>query len=173
MMPENSVYGVWPRSGEIDIMESRGNTVEYPSGGRDVYTSTLHWGMYFHSTQRCCFSKISHIVGPTAAKDSFWRTTKGHALRRTDYTSDFHTYGIEWSKDYIFSYLDNRLVQVLFVGFQGKEGLWDLGKFSTMEENSTILENPWAKGSKQNAPFDEEFYLILNVAVGAKNGWFP
>jgi len=25
MMPEASVYGAWPASGEIDIMESRGN----------------------------------------------------------------------------------------------------------------------------------------------------
>jgi beta-glucanase (GH16 family) len=25
MMPQESVYGDWPRSGEIDIMEARGN----------------------------------------------------------------------------------------------------------------------------------------------------
>lgn len=25
MMPEDSVYGEWPASGEIDIMESKGN----------------------------------------------------------------------------------------------------------------------------------------------------
>jgi hypothetical protein len=45
MMPEDSVYGPWPLSGEIDIMESRGNNVSYKEGGRDVYSSTLHWGM--------------------------------------------------------------------------------------------------------------------------------
>lgn len=43
MMPTDSVYGTWPKSGEMDIMESRGNTADYP-GGRDVYYSTLHWG---------------------------------------------------------------------------------------------------------------------------------
>lgn len=43
MMPKDSVYGEWPKSGEIDIMESRGNSVGY-DGGRDVYFSTLHWG---------------------------------------------------------------------------------------------------------------------------------
>lgn len=43
MMPTNSTYGVWPKSGEIDIMEARGNTANY-SGGRNVYYSTLHWG---------------------------------------------------------------------------------------------------------------------------------
>jgi beta-glucanase (GH16 family) len=45
MMPEDSVYGPWPRSGEIDIMESRGNSGDYELGGRDTYASTLHWGM--------------------------------------------------------------------------------------------------------------------------------
>lgn len=44
MMPEEDVYGVWPRSGEIDIMEARGNGREYAVGGRDKYSSALHWG---------------------------------------------------------------------------------------------------------------------------------
>lgn len=44
MMPENSVYGEWPRSGEIDIMEARGNSRDYPEGGRNVYYGTTHWG---------------------------------------------------------------------------------------------------------------------------------
>jgi hypothetical protein len=49
MMPESSEYGPWPASGEIDIMEGRGNDVEYEMGGRDVFVSTLHWGLY-HET---------------------------------------------------------------------------------------------------------------------------
>src|SRR5580704_349062 len=44
MMPENSVYGPWPTSGEIDLMEARGNNVEYDMGGRDVMLSSIHWG---------------------------------------------------------------------------------------------------------------------------------
>jgi beta-glucanase (GH16 family) len=44
MMPEDSKYGEWPASGEIDIMESRGNDVGYEMGGRDTFVSTLHWG---------------------------------------------------------------------------------------------------------------------------------
>lgn len=47
MMPTDSVYGVWPRSGEMDIMEARGNGVDYP-GGRNVFYSTLHWGELCH-----------------------------------------------------------------------------------------------------------------------------
>lgn len=44
MMPENDTYGPWPASGEIDIAESRGNGVDYPLGGRDAVSTTLHWG---------------------------------------------------------------------------------------------------------------------------------
>ena len=29
MLPVNDTYGPWPRSGEIDIMKSRGNGPEY------------------------------------------------------------------------------------------------------------------------------------------------
>src|SRR5271170_1279816 len=45
MMPVNDTYGPWPESGEIDIMESRGNSIQYPLGGIDTYSSTLHWGI--------------------------------------------------------------------------------------------------------------------------------
>lgn len=44
MMPQDSVYGGWPMSGEIDIMESRGNSLGYPGKGRQYFGSTLHWG---------------------------------------------------------------------------------------------------------------------------------
>ncbi len=42
MMPESSVYGTWPQSGEIDLAESRGNEgASYPTGGRDSVTSAM------------------------------------------------------------------------------------------------------------------------------------
>lgn len=44
MLPTHNEYGTWPASGEIDIMESRGNDVSYPAGGHDSFGSTLHWG---------------------------------------------------------------------------------------------------------------------------------
>jgi hypothetical protein len=37
---------------------------------------------------------------------------------------------------------------------------------------SGVTENPWEAG-EPSAPFDQEFYLILNVAVGGTNGYFP
>ena len=47
---------------------------------------------------------------------------------------------------------------------------------STCEDEVTVaaddfsdMENPWASGSSM-APFDQPFYLMLNVAVGGANG---
>jgi beta-glucanase (GH16 family) len=156
MMPQDSVYGQWPRSGEIDIVESRGNGYDYTPGGRDLYYGSLHWG-------------------PSSESDAYWRTTSAKALKRRDFSMDFHTFGLEWDENYIYFYLNNRLTQILFVGFSAKEDLWTKGDFATMSENSTLFTNPWAGSASTtgHAPFDQDFYLILNVAVGSKIGWFP
>lgn len=51
--------------------------------------------------------------------------------------------------------------------------MWDRGRFgSVITENHTALYDPWPSDSR-NAPFDQNFYLILNVAVGGTNGYFP
>lgn len=42
-----------------------------------------------------------------------------------------------------------------------------LGKF-----DQTTYDNPWA-GRGKNAPFDQKFYVIFNVAVGGTGGYFP
>jgi beta-glucanase (GH16 family) len=152
MMPEDDAYGAWPRSGEIDIAEFRGNDYEYPEG-RDFMSSTLHWG-------------------PSFQHDGYIGTHGKTFLRRKDFTTGFHTFGLEWTEDYIFMYLDSRLKQVHFTKFKESNPLWKKGGFAGMTtENGTLYENPWSKGGK-NAPFDQKFYLILNVAVGAQNGWF-
>jgi len=155
-MPEDSTYGVWPRSGEIDIMESRGNDYNYAAGGRDLYYGSLHWG-------------------PSSATDAYWRTTAAKKLRRGDFSDDFHTFGLDWDENHIYFYLDGRLTQIPFVAFNKNQDLWTKGEFAGMEENSTLFTNPWTASTSTagNAPFDQPFYLILNVAVGSKNGWFP
>jgi hypothetical protein len=43
---------------------------------------------------------------------------------------------------------------------------WQRGGFSAAQNN------PW-KGETPNAPFNREFYLILNVAAGGTNSYFP
>lgn len=44
MIPVNDTYGPWPRSGEINILEGRGNNVSYPNRGVDFAQSGIHWG---------------------------------------------------------------------------------------------------------------------------------
>lgn len=89
MMPEDSVYGEWPRSGEIDIMEAKGNDRDY-DGGRNTVGGTLHWG-------------------PQSSLDAFWRTNGIRYMKRGDYSEDFHVFGVEWSENYIYTYVDSRL----------------------------------------------------------------
>lgn len=43
MLPRDNKYGGWPMSGEIDIMESRGNR-KFGNLGVEHMGSTLHWG---------------------------------------------------------------------------------------------------------------------------------
>ncbi|KAG0048552.1 hypothetical protein BGZ83_006515 [Gryganskiella cystojenkinii] len=43
MLPAHYQYGGWPASGEIDLVEARGNGPEYAPGGVNKVASTLHW----------------------------------------------------------------------------------------------------------------------------------
>lgn len=96
-------------------------------------------------------------------------------IRRTDFTKSYHTFGLEWSGDYLYTYMDTRLQHILYVGFKSKgtpDTMWDRGEFSQAAVNNSLIANPWADPGAPSTPFDESFYLILNVAVGSRNGWF-
>ncbi|CAB3363618.1 Hypothetical predicted protein [Cloeon dipterum] len=149
MMPRYSVYGGWPTSGEIDIMESRGNRELGSFGGAGVnigveqVSSTMHWG-------------------PDFAHNRYYLT---HWERNSvpGFNNDFHLYQVEWTPDYIKFSVDN-VEQGTVTPPAG--GFYELGGFA-----NEGIANPW--GSSKIAPFDQEFYLILNVAVGGTNGFFP
>lgn len=152
MMPVNATYGAWPASGEIDILESRGNNHTYPQGGNDIASSALHWG-------------------PDARFDAWWRTYEKRAASHTTYSDNFWVFALEWSQKYLFTFINNRLMQVLYTPFDNR--LWDEGGFATATDaNGTAFVNPWAESPRTSAPFDQPFYLILSLAVGGTNGWF-
>ena len=150
MLPKDNVYGVWPRSGEIDIMESRGNNFTYPQGGNNIMSSTLHWG-------------------PSTTEDGWYRNNNKFTALHTTYAAGFNTFGVEWSPKYIYTYINTRLLQVMYVNFD--EPFWTKGNFPASTDNGTAISDPWT-GGNDATPFDQDFYLILNVAVGGKNGWF-
>jgi beta-glucanase (GH16 family) len=151
MLPVNDTYGAWPRSGEIDLMESRGNNYTYPQGGNNIISSALHWG-------------------PNAANDAWWRTNNKRKALHTTYAAGSHVFGMEWSETYLYTYIDNRLLQVMYFNFDGS--LYQRGKFPLSDSNGTALVDPWSQTGNPSTPFDEEFYLIINLAVGGTNGWF-
>ncbi|KAF7712667.1 Glucan endo-1,3-beta-D-glucosidase [Penicillium ucsense] len=154
MMPEDSVYGEWPKSGEIDIVESRGNDAQTYSLGNNIVTSTLHWGT-------------------TYLNDAYLKSTSDWGAQRTKYGEGYHTYGLEWTEDYLFTWLDGRLRQVLYFDFTKNVDMWTYGGFAGSTVNKTVPSNPWSGSTRKNTPFDQEFYLILNVAVGGTNNYFP
>ncbi|KAJ7898680.1 concanavalin A-like lectin/glucanase domain-containing protein [Mycena olivaceomarginata] len=154
MLPVDSVYGGWPLSGEIDIMEARGNGPSYNKQGINYVRSSLNWG-------------------PATFLNAVAKTYGWWVRRRGRYDDGFHTYALEWSEDFIRMYVDSRL-QYMFET-KIKQSFWERGDFPTVVQNgsqSVVLDNPWVNGTKA-APFDQRFYLIMNVAVGGTNGWFP
>jgi beta-glucanase (GH16 family) len=157
MLPTNATYGPWPQSGEIDILESRGNNHTFRQGGNNIMSSALHWG-------------------PNSANDAWWRTNNKRQALHTTFADTFHIFGVEWSEKYIFTYINSRLLQVMYVNFDPDTKLWDRGKFPSYDKtNGTQLVSPWDKAGETtppSRPFDQDFCLILNVAVGGTNGWF-
>ncbi|KZT63256.1 glycoside hydrolase family 16 protein [Daedalea quercina L-15889] len=155
MMPVNDVYGAWPASGEIDIMEARGNGIDYPSQGINYVRSSLNWGP---------FSFLNGV-----AKTYGWWTN-----RRKTYADAFHTYSVEWTPEFIRMYVDTRLDYMLQLAFN--EPFFDRGDFPETIANGSeyiVTPDPWVNGTKNVAPFDQSFYLILDLAVGGTSGWFP
>lgn len=115
MMPtDESLYGQWPKCGEIDIMEVLG------SDTKTAY-STLHFGE------------------PHKERQGSIKIDKG------DFYRQYHTYTCEWEPGKISFYVDGKFVHEENNWYSKKEGF----------ENITYP-----------APFDQPFYMILNLAVG-------
>ncbi|KAF8063423.1 GH16 beta-1,3-glucan recognition protein [Lyophyllum atratum] len=156
MLPVDNKYGAWPLSGEIDIMEARGNGPSYTRQGTNWVRGSLNWG-------------------PLTWLNGVAKTYGAWPLRRGSYDTDFHTYGLEWTEEFIRIYVDTRLHHMMPVLKVDKQSFWERGDFPSVVQNGSqtvILDNPWINGTTA-APFDQSFYLILNVAVGGTNGWFP
>ena len=112
MLPEDSAYGGWASSGEIDIMEGWGSTPEKICG-------TIHFGGVWPAN--------TYLTNDFKFSDG-------------DGTQNWHTYSIEWDRGEIRWYVDDIL-------------------YSTQSE--------WySEGFSYPAPFDQNFYVILNLAVG-------
>ncbi len=113
MLPTDWAYGVWPASGEIDIMEFVGYLP-------DSLFGTVHTGSF------------NHLAGTQVTKGIYSNTL----------STEFHEYSIEWDAEKIQFYFD--------------------GQHYLTFENRNEGSDAW--------PFDRNFHMILNIAVGGNWG---
>ncbi|WP_126971194.1 family 16 glycosylhydrolase [Gynurincola endophyticus] len=109
LMPQHEVFGGWPSSGEIDMMEMVGNTPNQSHG-------TLHYG-----------------PGPSSV-----HSTSSYTLPSGILHDEFHVYSLIWKEDEIVWLVDDI-------------------EFKRMTP-ADLNGHHW--------PFNEEFYMIINFAIG-------
>lgn len=116
MMPTNeSLYGQWPRCGEIDVMEVLGS---------NTYTTygTIHYG------------------NPHSESQGTYTLANGKT-----FADSYHIFTCDWEPGKITWYVDGVKMH--------EESDW----YSTTAGKGTVT---------YPAPFDQPFYVILNLAVG-------
>lgn len=106
----------WPGCGEIDIMEEVG-------ADPNIVSSSIHCTDY------------NHTIG----------TQKTAARNIGTAEDEFHIYALEWTEDYIKTYVDGQLLFTFANDKQGKDSTW---------------------------PFNKPFYLKLNLAWGGDWGGY-
>ncbi|KUM54224.1 glycoside hydrolase family 16 protein [Rheinheimera sp. EpRS3] len=149
MMPTDSVYGGWPRSGEIDILEAVNLKVVGEDGVAESNVhGTLHYGREWPNN---------------ASSGKSYQLPDG-----VNPADDFHTYAIEWQEGEIRWYVDGYLYATQrqsVVRYNSRDeaiGLSHRGWFAEyFDQSSGELQTHW-----DSAPFDQEFFMILNLAVG-------
>ncbi len=117
MLPQDSPYGTWAASGEIDVMEARGRLPGSTSGA-------VHFGGTWPANR--------HISGE-------YHFPQGQTIN-----NDYHVYSVVWEEDNIKWYVDGKFF------------------FKVTNEQWYSLAAP----NNPNAPFDQPFYLIMNLALG-------
>jgi beta-glucanase (GH16 family) len=130
MLPQDEKYGGWPSSGEIDVLEAKGQEPNKVLG-------TLHFGSSWPANT---------LLG------------KDYVLPREGTIADFHIYTLEWEPSEIRWYVDSQLCSTQ--SFWWSSATTDGAKGANPTKEADL--NPWP------APFDQPFYLVMNVAVGGQ-----
>jgi beta-glucanase (GH16 family) len=130
MLPQDEKYGGWASSGEIDILEARGQTPGQILG-------TLHFGSRW----------------PANAEAS-----KSFDLPAGKTIAEFHDYALAWEPGEIRWLVDDHEYAKQTSWWSSSKVEGDRGAKPAGEADL----NPWP------APFDQPFYLMLNVAVGGQ-----
>jgi beta-glucanase (GH16 family) len=144
MLPKANVYGDWPASGQFVLVESRGNG-NLTENGENIGLEQV---------------RSAILAGPNAQATIMTSVfkTQGKSFHR-----EFHRYQMEWTPDYIQYKVDERVVGKI----DANEGFYKAGDYE-----AEGVPNPWTKGTLM-APFDQEFYLQIQLAVGGVSKYFP
>ncbi|KAG5652321.1 hypothetical protein H0H81_005434 [Sphagnurus paluster] len=122
LYPENNTYGAWPMSGEIDILQARGNAPSYPAQGINYVRSSLIYGL--SQTLVPITVPGSSQPAPLTKEIFGW-----YGLKRSAFDNAFHTYTVEWDERFVRFWVDSRVRSVLDLTVGGKQGsFWTRGK---------------------------------------------
>ncbi|WP_440906012.1 family 16 glycosylhydrolase [Catenovulum sp. SX2] len=159
MLPTDNVYGGWPNSGEIDIFEGV-NTKAVKAD--DSIDSTIHGTIHY--------ARMAAVVDGAHQHDK--AVTFGHHHSGTSIDTDanpadeFHTYAIEWEEGEIRWYVDD----ILYATQRKSEIRYKSDGNPALAHKGWYTEDydPYGqiKDNYTSAPFDQDFHLLLNNAVG-------
>lgn len=137
--------GTWPSSGEIDLAHARGNRQLFD--GDDVNVGIEQVGQTLH-------------FGPRWDETAWDENSSSHfetnQFPGTSFNDDFHVFSMVWTDESITFMVDGNVTGVV----DAADGFWVRGGF-----DQTGRQNPWQRGTSM-APFDQEFYIIMNLAIG-------
>ena len=122
MLPTYSVYGGWPASGEIDIMEHAPGTT-----GLNNILATVHTSAYNVAQNNQVSNGPIEVAGAS---------------------DEFKTYKLTWSQD-------------------------ELSAQVIIDDNGNTVSTLYHENDENGSefwPFDQEFFIILNLAVGGNMG---
>jgi len=149
MLSTDEVYGAWPKSGEIDILEAVNLKTVNTEG---VVESSIVGQLYYGK-------------GTPPFDNSGREFDLPNGVNPAD---DFHTYAIEWQEGEIRWYVDDYLFMTQMqskvrLNSKGEAvGLRHRGWYAEYFDIITgKLETYW-----DASPFDQDFHLLLNLAVG-------
>ena len=151
MMPTDSVYGGWPNSGEIDIVEAVNLRADTADGTPEAHIhGTLHYGSVDANAMHSETGKSFLLPGGSNPADRF------------------HTYAVEWNEGEMRWYVDDYLYATqrssdVLTNSKGQAvGLRHKGWYADYYSSATGE----MEASYTDAPFDQDFHLIMNLAVG-------